>query len=197
MESGKRRRIYVIELADEAGTRNLTRFCKLYVGETGEPIRKRYKTHRRGGLYAADVVTEHWRRLRRDLYLGLSTSTCKAASERNERAHAELLRDLGYRVYTNGGWLEATDSVRELELSELSPAQLRSLDRAICDTLATASRALTPSLCAHVLWGSRGDEIATWGVRELPAYGLYAHVRHGALRERVESVIRERSSRLA
>jgi hypothetical protein len=157
------RRVYVIELTDDAGPRDHERFCNLYVGETGASIRKRYKAHRRGGLYAANVVTEHRRRLRPDLYRGLPSYQDRAASERGELAHARSLRDLGYRVYTNGGWLSPAPSPRAVAGADLCPPQLTRLERAISETVGACSRALTPSLCAHILWGSRGNEIASWG----------------------------------
>lgn len=177
----KTRRLYVVELHESAGPRHRARFCNLYVGETGASVAERLAVHLSGGLYARKVVTEHYRRLRPDLYAGLPATTDRAESERAERKLAEFLRDLGYRVYTNGGWLPKARGRKQLDLTELRPAQLAWLGAAVCRIRAGLERELKPAVCAHVLWGSRGAQIASWGARELDDFGRFAHVRHPAL----------------
>ena len=188
--SPKTRRLYVIELRDSVGPRDHERFCNVYVGETGEAISKRYKVHRQGGLYACRVVTEHHLRLRRDLFAGLPATRDKATSRNAEQALAKRLRDAGYRVRTDGGWLSQADVVAPFGMADLTKAQRGRLETAIEAVLANDRRSLTPRLCAHVLWGSTGPAIEAWGMRLLPEFGRYPHVSHTDLVEAVASLVR-------
>lgn len=186
--------IYVIELDDNAGPgRHHEQLCNVYVGITDDTILNRYKKHREGKK-TNDDVEKHHVRLRPDLYDGLPTVRITKA-ERHERDYAERLRGAGYTVRTDGGWLPRRAGQRRFSLAELPSAQVGHLDASILSVLANPLRPLSAGHCANVLWGSRGAQLAEWGMPRLPEYGRFAHLAQPELVERVHML--ERAGHLA
>lgn len=184
-------RVYVVGLADEARDRRRDheRLLCVYVGSTGKDALERFRDHLRGHKAGRRVVTRYGLHLRPELFEGLQQARWPASVDL-ERAHAERLRDAGFTVYTDGGWLDPLPKshLKEFMLAELPPEQLGHLDAAIMSALANPHKPLSATQCAHVLWGSQGEQVAAWGMRDLPEYGRFAHVKHAEIRARVVSV---------
>jgi hypothetical protein len=183
------RRVYVVELSDAAKPRDHKRFACLYVGSTAETSWQRFQNHKRRHKHAR-IVARHGCHLRPDLYEGLPTSADHAVIEERELEHAERLRDAGYTVYVNGshgGWLSrrAASKLEPFTLEELTEEQLGHLDATILSVLANPWRPISASQCANVLWGTSGQRTREWNLTALPEYARFAHLNHGAIRDRV------------
>jgi uncharacterized protein len=86
--------VYVVELDKPAtGKKGF-----LYVGSSAHIPEERYRRHKEGGRFAVRVVTQHGKRLRRDLYSHLPAFEKRHKAEREERRLANQLRAKGYFV---------------------------------------------------------------------------------------------------
>lgn len=98
-EVGRHRRVYVVELSDEAGERAHGGCPNLYVGETARTPEDRFQTHLTGGRTASRVVRRHGRWLRPDLYEHIPPVGSKEQSAEVEGWLKQELERLGHRVW--------------------------------------------------------------------------------------------------
>ena len=108
------RRVYVVELSDDAGPRRNRQYANVYVGETGESPQKRFEKHKAGGQKASNVVRKYGLRLLPDLYEHLpayATERESVAAEKLLKAELELI---GYRVWGGGSGLNESFAKRNI-----------------------------------------------------------------------------------
>ncbi len=93
------RRVYVIELSDDIGTRNNGDYPHVYVGETGLSPEERFEVHKAGGRTSSSKVRNFGLRLRPDLYHHLPPYLTEAESVEAEKALRSQLEQIGYTVW--------------------------------------------------------------------------------------------------
>ena len=158
------------------------------MGSSARSPEERFAQHLRG-YKSARLVKRHALRLRPDLYDDLGTfrgskTACCAETER-----ARVLAACGFVAHSDGvSYGKRSGDWEEWDAERLSPV-LPHVDAAIAELYESSFKPLTPERCAQLLRGELGFWVADH-IDQLdppPAYGLFAHVRLDALRERVES----------
>lgn len=72
----------------------------VYVGYSAKTPAERLAVHRLGGRYSSKIVVRYGSELRPDLYVDVPlVRTTRAEAEAEERALADRLRRMGYRVW--------------------------------------------------------------------------------------------------
>jgi len=175
-------RVYVIELAFEAGPRRDPRIPWVYVGSSSRDAELRFAQHRRG-YRSSGLVKRFALRLRPDLYEDLGALRSSAEGMRAEEERARELAACGFVAHSDGtsygkgagGW-EEWGTERAERVADHVEGAARKLAVA-------AFEPLDARTCARLLHGERGF----WVERFLdpgdppPAYGQFAHVRVDAL----------------
>ena len=102
--------VYAVELREDAWERDskfrkanphgsLDRVC-VYVGSSAKTPAERLAVHRQGGRHSAKIVVRYGSELRPDLYVSVPlVRNTRADAEDEERALAQRLRRMGYRVW--------------------------------------------------------------------------------------------------
>jgi hypothetical protein len=181
-------RVYVIELDRAAGRRRDPRIPWVYVGSSARSPEERFAQHRRG-YKSARLVKRYALRLRPDLYEDLDTFRGAKTACRAETERARELAARGFVAHSDGvSHGRRSGDWEEWDAERLAPV-ISHVDAAIAQLYESSFKALDPWRCAELLHGEQGFWVADY-VDQLdppPAYGLFAHVRLDALRERVES----------
>jgi hypothetical protein len=183
-------RVYVIELSSRAGRRRDPRIPWVYVGSSARDPEIRFAQHRRG-YRSSGIVKRFALRLRPDLYDDLPGFRGSAAARAAELERARELAGCGFVAHSDGTSYGRDGGAWE----EWGPCRLEAVaahvDEAARELAESSFTALDADRCAALLHGERGF----WVADHLdpsdppPAYGRFAHVRIGALRERAEAVI--------
>ena len=183
-------RVYVIELDRAAGRRRDPRIPWVYVGSSARTPEQRFAQHRRG-YKSARLVKRCALRLRPDLYEDLDTFRGSKTACRAETERARALAACGFVAHSDGiSHGRRSGDWEEWDAERLAPV-VSFVDAAIAELYESSFKALDPWRCAELLHGEPGFWVADY-VDQLdppPAYGLFAHVRLDALRERVESQV--------
>ena len=183
-------RVYVIELAPEAGRRRDPRIPWVYVGSSARDPELRLDQHRRG-YKSSGLVKRHALRLRPDLYDDLGPSAGSAAARVAEEQRARELAACGFVAHSDGvSHGRGEGAWREWDAERLAPVGAH-VDRAAIDLIDGSFAPLGGQECARLLRGERGF----WVDRHLdpadppPGYGMFAHVSLAALAARVEPLL--------
>jgi hypothetical protein len=183
-------RVYVIELSAEAGRRRDPRIPWVYVGSSARDPEMRFAQHLRG-YKSSRLVRNFALRLRPDLYEDLPEYGRSAEALEAEGERARELAAAGFLAHTDGVTHGAEGGRwAEWDAERLAPVASH-VDAAAGELFAAAFEPLDDRDCARLLYGERGF----WVQRYLdpadppPAYGLFSHVRLGAL----EDHLRERA----
>lgn len=194
-------RVYVIELRPEAGRRRDPRLPWLYVGSSAREPELRLAQHKRG-YKSAGIVKRHWLRLRPELYEDLAPIRGSRQAVEAEIARARELADCGFVAHCDGTSYGhdrgsgGTGEWAEWDRARLEPV-LGHLDAAISELVDSAFEPLDAGRCAALLWGERAFWVRGHIDQEdpPPAYGRFAHVGKGVLRERVRELVEQRTLR--
>ena len=182
-------RVYVIELAPEAGRRRDPRIPWVYVGSSARGPEVRFEQHRRG-YKSSGLVKRFARRLRPDLYDDLPPFRGSTAAVEAELARAEELAACGFVAHSDGtSHGQRGGAWAEWDTARIEPIAAH-VDTAAAALLASAFEPLTPELCARLLHGERGFWVRDYLDQDdpPPSYGLFAHVELGALERRASAV---------
>ncbi|MDQ3759396.1 MAG: hypothetical protein M3331_05600 [Actinomycetota bacterium] len=177
-------RVYVIELALGAGPRRDPRIPWVYVGSSARDGELRFAQHRRG-YRSSGLVKRFALRLRPDLYDDLGPLRTSKEGVRAEGERARELAACGFVAHSDGtsygkgagGWEEWSYERLGLVADHV--------EAAADELIAGAFEPLGQRDCARLLYGERGF----WVERYLdtadppPPYGMFAHVRLGALEQ--------------
>jgi hypothetical protein len=183
-------RVYVIELDRGAGRRRDPRIPWVYVGSSAREAEIRLAQHRRG-YRSSGLVKRFALRLRPDLYEDLPGFRGSAAARRAELKRARELAGCGFVAHSDG----TSYGKDEGSWSEWGAERLAAVgehaDRAALELLRSSFVPLDAGRCAALLHGDRGFWVADHidPADPPPAYGLFAHVEAGALRERAAAVL--------
>jgi hypothetical protein len=182
-------RVYVIELAPEAGRRRDPRIPWVYVGSSARDPEIRFEQHRRG-YKSSGLVKRFAVRLRPDLFDDIGPIRGSAKARDVELGRARELATCGFVAHSDGtsygkdggDWTE-WDSERLALVGE-------HVDTAIEQMLDSAFEPLDPNRCARLLYGERGFWVRDYLDQEdpPPAYGLFSHVRLTAIEARVRAL---------
>lgn len=186
------RRVYVIELAREAGKRRDPRIPWVYVGSSARSPEERLEQHRRK-YKSAGIVHRHAVRLRPDLYDDLPSFRRSGESVAAEKARAQDLAGAGFVAHCDGvSYGEGSGRWREWDYDRLLEVAEHA-DAAITELVECTFRPPTVERCAELLWGAQ-----EFWVRDLidqedppPPYGIFSHVSPDALQNRIEALIEE------
>lgn len=177
----------MIELDRGAGRRRDPRIPWVYVGSSARTPEQRFAQHRRG-YKSARLVKRYALRLRPDLYEDLDTFRGSKTACRAETERARELAACGFVAHSDGvSHGSRSGDWEEWGAERLAPVD-SFVDAAIAELYESSFKALDSWRCAELLHGESGFWVADY-VDQLdppPAYGLFAHVRLDALRERVE-----------
>ncbi len=180
-------RVYVIELAREAGRRRDPRIPWVYVGSSARDPEIRFDQHRRG-YRSAGLVKRFARRLRPDLYADLPSFRRSPEAREAELNRARELAACGFVAHSDGTSYGKGRSA----WSEWGPARLEPVadhvDAAAAELIEAAFEPLDARSCARLLRGERGFWVDHYidPSDPPPAYGIFAHVGLAALEDRVE-----------
>ncbi len=181
-------RVYVIELERAAGRRRDPRIPWVYVGSSARSPEERLRQHRRG-YKSSGLVKRFARRLRPDLYEDLGAFKGSKTARRGETERAKELAACGFIAHSDG----TSYGHGKGDWEEWGPERLsrvaEHLDAAAAELAESSFKPLPALQCARLLRGELGFWVADY-IDQLdppPSYGLFAHVRLDALRERVES----------
>lgn len=179
-------RVYVIELAPEAGRRRDPRIPWVYVGSSARDPEIRFDQHRRG-YRSSGLVKRFALRLRPDLYddLGPFRGSKKAAEAELLRAR-ELAR-CGFVAHSDGtSYGKDGGDWTEWDASRLEPVGSH-VDAAAEQLIESAFEQLSPDRCARLLHGERGFWVTDYIDQDdpPPGYGLFPHVAVSALEARI------------
>ena len=183
-------RVYVIELDRGAGRRRDPRIPWVYVGSSAREAGTRFAQHRRG-YRSSGLVKRFALRLRPDLYEDLPAFRGSATARRAELERARDLAACGFVAHSDG----TSYGKGEGSWSEWGPERLAAVgehaDRAALELAQSSFTPLDADSCAALLHGDRGFWVADHidPADPPPAYGLFAHVETGALRERAAAVL--------
>jgi hypothetical protein len=183
-------RVYVIELAPNAGRRRDPRIPWVYVGSSARDPQIRFEQHRRG--YKSSGLARRFAvRLRPDLYDDLEPSRGAAAAREAELARAKALAACGFVAHCDGtSYGREGGSWEEWGVGRLERVG-RHVDAATRELAESTFEPLDPPTCARLLRGERGF----WVDRYLepadppPAYGLFSHVSHRALESHIAATV--------
>jgi hypothetical protein len=179
-------RVYVIELAPEAGRRRDPRIPWVYVGSSARDPEIRFDQHRRG-YRSSGLVKRFALRLRPDLYDDLEPFRGSGAARHAELARAKALAECGFVAHCDGvsygregGFWEERDSRRLAKVAG-------HVDAAATELFNSAFEPLDAERCAQLLHGERGFWVSDYIDPDdpPPAYGLFPHVGLDALELRV------------
>ena len=190
-------RVYVIELAPEAGRRRDPRIPWVYVGASARDPEIRLDQHRRG-YRSSGLVKRFALRLRPDLYEDLAPFPTSAKAAAGELERARELAAAGFVAHSDGVSHGAEGGAWSEWDSRRLEAVAAHVDAAATELIACAFEPLTADRCARLLHGERGF----WVPEHIdqadppPAYGRFAHVALPALLRRVERMVGGRKSRL-
>ncbi len=183
-------RVYVIELDRAAGRRRDPRIPWVYVGSSARDAEIRFAQHRRG-YRSSGLVKRFALRLRPDLYEDLPGFRGAEAGRRAELERARELAACGFVAHSDGtsygegdgGWVE-WDARRLDAVGEHA-------DRAALELAQSSFTPLDPERCAALLRGERGFWVADHldPADPPPAYGRFAHVAAGPLRQRAARLL--------
>ncbi len=183
-------RVYVIELEPAAGRRRDPRLPWVYVGSSARGPEERFEQHRRG-YKSARLVKRFARRLRPDLYEDLPAFRGSRAACEAERERAEELAACGFVAHSDGVSHGKGSGIWEEWGAERLERISTRFDAAAAELRESTFEPVSADECARLLHGERGF----WVERLIdqldppPAYGLFAHVRLDAVRERLGSLV--------
>ena len=183
-------RVYVIELERAAGKRRDPRIPWVYVGSSARTPEQRFEQHREG-YRSARLVKRFALRLRPDLYEDLpafpgSRTACRAELER-----AHELAACGFVAHCDGtSYGKGRAEWTEWGAEQLKPVAER-VDVAARELYDSAFKPLDADRCARLLHGEHGFWVPEYIHQDdpPPGYGLFAHVRLDALRERAKALV--------
>ncbi len=175
-------RVYVVELALGAGPRRDPRIPWVYVGSSARDPELRLAQHRRG-YRSSGLVKRFALRLRPDLYEDLEPVGSSKAGVRAEEERARELAACGFVAHSDGtSYGKGSSEWAEWDADRIALVGGHA-ERAARELTEASFEPISPGECARLLHGERGF----WVERFLdpgdppPAYGLFAHVRLGAL----------------
>lgn len=177
-------RVYVIELAAEAGARRDPRIPWVYVGSSAREPEIRFAQHRRG-YRSSGLVKRFALRLRPDLYDDLEPLRGSAAAVAAEEARARELAGCGFVAHSDGtSFGKGSGEWAEWDSRRLEPVTHHAT-AAACELAGASFEPLSVERCARLLHGERGFWIQRFidPADPPPAYGLFSHVRLDALEE--------------
>jgi hypothetical protein len=181
-------RVYVIELERAAGRRRDPRIPWVYVGSSARTPEERFAQHRRG-YKSARLVKRYALRLRPDLYEDLDTFRGSKTACRAETERARELAACGFVAHSEGvSHGRRSGDWEEWDAERLAPV-VSHVDAAAAELAESSFKPLSAHQCAQLLRGELGFWVADY-IDQLdppPSYGLFAHVKLDALRERIES----------
>jgi hypothetical protein len=182
-------RVYVIELAPEAGRRRDPRIPWVYVGSSARDPEVRFEQHRRG-YKSSGLVKRFAVRLRPDLYDDIAPIRGSAKAREAEFARARELAECGFVAHSDGtsygkeggDWTE-WDAARLALVGDHA-------DAAAAQLLESAFEPLDAGRCARLLYGERGFWVRDYLDQDdpPPAYGLFPHVQLAALESRIRGL---------
>lgn len=181
--------VYVIELDRAAGRRRDPRIPWVYVGSSARSPERRFEQHR-NGYKAARLVKRFGLRLRPDLYEDLGTFKGSKTAAEAERGRAKELANCGFVAHCDGNsYGKDVADWAEWDAERLAPVAGH-VDDAVRELTESAFRPLAAPDCARLLYGELGFWVADYldQADPPPAYGRFAHVRLGVLRDRVEQL---------
>ncbi len=182
-------RVYVIELAPEAGRRRDPRIPWVYVGSSARDPEIRFDQHRRG-YKSSGLVKRFALRLRPDLYDDLGSFRGSAKAAEAEQLRARELATCGFVAHSDGTSYGKDGG----DWSEWDAARLERVgghvDAAAAELAESAFEPLTADRCARLLHGERGFWVTDYIDQDdpPPGYGLFSHVELSALGARVKLV---------
>ncbi len=179
-------RVYVIELAAEAGRRRDPRIPWVYVGSSARDAELRFAQHRRG-YKSAGLVKRFALRLRPDLYDDLPDFRRSNEAREAELERARELAAAGFVAHSDGtSYGRDNGDWAEWDACRLEPVASH-IDAAAAALSAASFEPLGASDCARLLHGERGFWVADFlDTRDPPPqYGLFSHVGLDVLEARV------------
>ncbi|HEY6772313.1 MAG TPA: hypothetical protein VI035_07665 [Solirubrobacterales bacterium] len=182
-------RVYVIELAREAGRRRDPRIPWVYVGSSARDPESRFQQHR-SGYRSARLVKRFALRLRPDLYEDLEAFRGSRLARQAELRRARELADCGFVAHCDGtSYGRDVADWSEWDAERLGPV-LSHLDAAALDLADSAFTVLRPEQGARLLHGEYGFWIRDYIDQEdpPPAYGLFPHVRLDVIEDRLAKI---------
>ena len=185
------RRVYVVELAREAGKRRDPRIPWVYVGSTARSPAERFAQHQRG-YKSSRLAHRHGVRLRLDLYEDLPTFARTDESVAAETARAKQLAGAGFVAHSDGtSYGERAGDWREWGYRRLMQVS-EHVDAAIVELVECTFRPASVEMCAQLLWGTRNFWVSDLIDQDdpPPSYGLFAHVRPDVLERRIEALVK-------
>ncbi len=182
-------RVYVIELAREAGRRRDPRIPWVYVGSSARDPETRFEQHRRG-YKSARLVKRFALRLRPDLYEDLRAFRGSRLAREGELRRARELADCGFVAHCDGtSYGRDVADWSEWDAARLEPVLSR-LDAAALDLAESAFKPLTAERAARLLHGEYGFWVKEYIDQDdpPPGYGLFPHVRVDVIAKRVAEI---------
>jgi hypothetical protein len=182
-------RVYVIELAREAGRRRDPRLPWLYVGSSARDPERRFEQHR-AGYRSARLVKRFALRLRPDLYEDLGAFPGSRTAREAELRRARELADCGFVAHCDGtSYGRDVADWSEWDAARLEPV-LSHLDTAARDLAESAFKPLTADMAARLLHGEYGFWVRDYIDQDdpPPGYGLFPHVQLDVLEERFAEI---------
>lgn len=175
-------RVYVIELAPEAGKRRDPRIPWVYVGSSAREPEIRFAQHRRG-YKSAGLVKRHGRHLRPDLYEDIGPIRGSRAAVAAELERAAELASAGFVAHSDGVHHGAGEgSWTAWDLDRLDRVRDR-FEAAAGELAESTFEPADPIRLARLLAGERGFWVADYLDQNdaPPGYGMFPHVELSAL----------------
>ena len=182
-------RVYVIELAREAGRRRDPRIPWVYVGSSARDPETRFEQHRRG-YNSARLVKRFALRLRPDLFEDMGAFRGSRLARQGELRRARELADCGFVAHCDGtSYGRDVADWSEWDASRLAPV-LSHLDAAALDLAESAFKPLDAERAAGLLHGEYGFWVRDYIDQDdpPPGYGLFPHVRLDVIEKRVAEI---------
>ncbi|HEY1354675.1 MAG TPA: hypothetical protein VGF09_00020 [Solirubrobacterales bacterium] len=182
-------RVYVIELAREAGRRRDPRLPWVYVGSSARDPERRFEQHR-NGYRSARLVKRFALRLRPDLYEDLGAFRGSRLARDAELGRARELADCGFVAHCDGtSYGRDVADWSEWDAERLEPV-ISHLDAAALDLADAAFKSLRPAEGARLLHGEYGFWVREYIDQEdpPPGYGLFPHVRLDVIEDRLAEI---------
>jgi hypothetical protein len=182
-------RIYVIELAREAGRRRDPRIPWVYVGSSARVAETRFEQHRRG-YKSARLVKRFALRLRPDLYEDLGAFRGSRLAREGELRRARELADCGFVAHCDGtSYGRDVADWSEWDAARLEPV-ISHLDAAALNLAESAFKPLDAERAARLLHGEYGFWVKDYIDQDdpPPGYGLFPHVCLEVIEKRVAEI---------